>query len=478
MVKEAGGRRVSCDTMLQMRSRAIALYIGVAVCIAGLFGGAAFYGHAASAQTLSATERAQLQAQYDQLQTEIAQQQAIITQTQAQERSLTGDVTTLNAQIKAAQAQIAAKQIAIKSISSQIDKKTATINALTGQINAGKQSLSSLVRQQAQLDDYTAVEVALGATNVSDFFSDMNTFASIENQMQGLFSTIKSAQSQTETEKQQLAAQQNATKDAEHTIQVQKAQVTAAKTTKQQLLTQTASQEKTYKQILATQQAEAAALYSRLFNLRDTSGIEFGTAVQYAQQASKATGVRAALILAFLSQESDLGKNVGQCLVTNLTTGDGKGKNTGTPFSGVMKAPRDTVPFQAITAALAVDWSTQPVSCPQSVGYGGAMGPAQFIPSTWQLYAPRIASALGIGGEPDPWNAQAAIMANALYVADLGAGAGTYTAEESAACHYFSGQSCSASATIAGYGKSVVAKADAYQTDIACLDDSTACSSS
>ena len=183
--------------------------------------------------------------------------------------------------------------------------------------------------------------------------------------------------------------------------------------------------------------------------------------------------------LAFLSQESDLGKNVGQCLVTDLSTGNGKGKNTGTPFKGVKKAPRDTVPFQAITSALAIDWSAQPVSCPQSVGYGGAMGPAQFIPSTWQLYAPRIGKALGIGGaEPDPWNAQAAIMANALYIADLGAGAGTYTAEKSAACHYFSGQSCGASATINGYGVSVVNKADAFQADIDCLNNNATCTAS
>jgi len=39
-------------------------------------------------------------------------------------------------------------------------------------------------------------------------------------------------------------------------------------------------------------------------------------------------------------------------------------------------------------------YSTQ-VSCPMSFGWGGAMGPAQFIPSTWILYKSKLSSILG-----------------------------------------------------------------------------------
>ena len=99
------------------------------------------------------------------------------------------------------------------------------------------------------------------------------------------------------------------------------------------------------------------------------------------------------------------------------------------------------------------------------------MGPAQFIPSTWKMFAPRIAAALGIP-QANPWIARDAIMANAIYIADLGAGAQTYTAERNAACKYFSGSSCDAAGgVIASYGNSVVAKANKFQQDIDFLAD-------
>jgi membrane-bound lytic murein transglycosylase B len=182
--------------------------------------------------------------------------------------------------------------------------------------------------------------------------------------------------------------------------------------------------------------------------------------------------VRAALILAILTQESDLGKNQGSCLVTNIDTGDGAGKNTGTLFEQVMKAPRDTVPFKSITDRLGKDWKMTPVSCPPGTkyttgrGFGGGMGPSQFIPSTWELFKGRLGTLLGVDADQvNPWNPQHSIMATALYMADLGAGNGGATAERNAACRYYSGAACSPGRKPANvfYGDQVMAKASNIQ---------------
>jgi len=436
-----------------MRKRAGTAFIVVSVFICG----GIFAVPQAQAQTLTPEQRAVLQAQYDELQKEIAAQQLIIKETQAQKNSLQGDVTTLNAKIKAAQAQIDAKNIAIKQLSSQIAQKTVVINKLSTRIERGKESLASILRQTQVLDDYSIISVMLGAKDVSEFFSDLDAFNSIKTELKNLFAEIRDAKAQTEVEKAQLADKQNQTADAKYVIETQKQQVASDKTQKQQLLAIKTNQETEYKKVLADRQAKAAKIRAALFPLRDASAISFGVALQYAQQAQKVTGVSPALALAILTQESNLGANVGQCYLTNDATGAGVGKNTGTPFTKVMAPNRDVPPFLALSLQLGFDPHKQVVSCPiaSAGGWGGAMGPAQFIPSTWALYANKVAAGIGVA-VANPWDPKDAIMAMSYLLADNGASAGGYTAEFTAAARYYAGWGGASTAVGRGYAASVM----------------------
>jgi membrane-bound lytic murein transglycosylase B len=426
--------------------------------------------HLAFAEELSAEERARLEREYNSLQEEITQWENVLTETRAKKNTLQGDVTYLNAQIKEAEAQIRQKNLAITKLGDEIHTKTKRIGELEFRIDKGRDSLASLIRRKHEIDDLSIVEVALATESAFDLFEDVDRIASVETGLHREFALIRGVKAETESERAELSKKQDQELDARYVVETKKQQVKTAETEKQKLLTITKNEEQAYSQVLAERKQQAAAIRARLFPLRDAEGIPFGTALEYAKVAGAATGVQPAVILAFLSQESDLGRNVGQCYVTDLTTGNGKGKNTGTPFTGVMKAPRDTVPFEAITKALGYDWSTTVVSCPQPGGYGGAMGPAQFIPSTWQIIASRVTSALGISSA-NPWDAKHAIMANALFISDLGASAQTYTAERNAACRYFSGSACPSSGWIASYGDQVMAKAAKFQQDIDFLRD-------
>lgn len=417
----------------------------------------------ASAQELTDAERAVLQAQYDALQKEILEQQQIIADTQAKKKSLQGDVTLLDAQIKAAQAQIAAKNIVIKQLASQIAQKNVLIGELSDRIDRGKESLASLLRQEAVIDDMPFVAVAFSRRSLSAVYADVDAFVSLKTELQDLFSDIQTAKAQTENEKAELATKQNATLDARYVVEQQQKQITSNKTQKQELIAITANQEAEYKKVLADRQAKADAIKAALFPLRDAAPIAFSVALQYAKAAQVKTGVRPAFILAVLTQESNLGNNVGQCYLSDITTGAGVNKKTNATVSNVMKPGRDIPPFVDLGTRLGFDPLHQVVSCPQSSGYGGAMGPAQFIPSTWKLYEGQVAAITG-HSVPNPWDAGDAITAMAAYFEDLGAGAGTYTAERTAAAKYYAGGAWATAGR--AYGNSVMRLAESIQGNI------------
>src|SRR5262249_45361497 len=103
-------------------------------------------------------------------------------------------------------------------------------------------------------------------------------------------------------------------------------------------------------------------------------------------------------------------------------------------------------------------------------GWGGAMGPSQFIASTWALYAPRVKSARG-GSVPNPWDPQDAIMAMSFLLSDNGASAGGYTAQFNAAARYYAGWSGPSTAAGRSYANQVMAKVAQIQQNIDFLKD-------
>lgn len=415
------------------------------------------------AQELSGEERAKLEAQLVDLEREMKKTQGTIDTLSAQGASLQRDVAILNGEIKKAKLQVRTTETEIKALSAGIVIHSRTLGTLSAKMTREQQSLAQILRKTDAIDDYTLVEAVLSTEDLSEFFGDLDSFASIKAAMRESFEELRDTKQQTEKEKTGLESSRTDQQILHSALVLDQKKVEAKEAEKKKLLAETKGQESQYRQLKGVQEQTAAQIRAKLFPLRDTSGIQFGQAVEYAKTASRITGVRPAMILAILSQESDLGKNVGQCLITSLETGDGKGKNTGTPFPGTMKVPRDTVPFARLMKAAGRDPFNTPISCPLPGGYGGAMGPTQFIPSTWEMYEGRIKSSLGVGAA-DPWNALHAITATGLYLADGGAAGGSYIAEHTAAAKYYAGGNWATAGQ--GYGNSVMAKAAAFQKDI------------
>ena len=231
---------------------------------------------------------------------------------------------------------------------------------------------------------------------------------------------------------------------------------------KQQLLAVSKQKESAYQQLATQKKIQADRIRAALFPLAGIAvKIDFGTALSYANEVQTKMGIDPAFLLAILTQESNLGANVGQCFLTNPDTGAGVGKNTGTPFAKVMHPTRDVPPFLSITNDLQINAFQTAVSCPiaGAGGYGGAMGPAQFIPSTWKIFADRLKSLLGY--EANPWAPRDAFMASGMYLSDLNGTGTSASAQSRAACSYYGtrGSTCS-------YSRSVMKLKSSIQNNI------------
>lgn len=405
--------------------------------------------------------RAKLQAQLNDLENQIAQQQSILDQTKSQDVSLSRDIKILDTQIAQAQLQIKARDIAIEELQGGIADKEQTITGLNSQMQSELESLAAILREKNQLDTTSAVVLALSSQSLSEFFADLDAFDQVNSKLQDSFTTITNTRDITQQQKDDLQAQLDEETQLRQVQQLQKQQIQTQQQRKQQILAETKGQEKAYQALITKNQQSAAQIRAALFQLTGSAAIPFGKALDYVNEASKQTGIRPAFLLGIIREESDLGQNVG----------------TGT-YLVDMNPTRDIPVFRAITASLGLDPASMPVSKKQWYGWGGAMGPAQFIPSTWALYAGYVTpdyhyesskdriGALTGNGPPNPWSPQDAFMAAALLLTDDGADAQTPSAEFRAAMCYLAGCGNANKASLQFYGQNVARYAAQYQCQI------------
>lgn len=457
-----------------MRRFSLFVFIGV-FCLAP----SAAYAQSSAAQAVAQRQQ-DLQNQLSVIEGQIAEQQKLLDTAQNQHQTLQTQINAFNAEIKKTQLQIQAINLTITKLNGTIGVHNQTLSQLSAQLVAEKESLAQILRQTQMLDGYSVVSVALGSQSVSAFFKDLDAFTSIKSSLADSFNHIEKTSVSTAAEKEALEARLVEQEKLRTVAQLAKQAVQAQEREKQQLLTQTKGVEANYQKLIATIQKTAAQIRSELFMLRDSASIPFGTALTYALAAEKATGVRAALTLGVLKQETNLGENLG--------TGSWR----------VDMAPnRDQPVFVYITQALGLDPDKMPVSKRPSYGWGGAMGPGQFIPSTWVCYGgfintktntctppsgatvsfwqgpwqyvaskDRVRKLLGGSSPSNPWDAQTAIMATAMLMADNGADARTLAAERLAALRYFAGWSGAKNPAYAFYGDGVMGFAARFQADI------------
>ncbi len=413
-----------------------------------------------------AQERSELEQQLAELEREIDEHQQTIEEYKKQGGTLKTEINVLNSRISKLNLQVKALNLSISKLDQNINETQRQINQTENAIDSHRGALAESLRTLYDTDRRGLAQILLANETLSDFFGSINDLALVQDNLRIALTEITRLRQDLLTQKEELALEKSDAENLKFIQERQRSSVQSTQSEKANLLSVTKGKESEYQKLLAKTQASAAQIRTRIFELLGGGELTFEKAYEYARLAESATGVRAALILAILHRESLLGKNVGRC-----------------SYETAMHPTRDIPYFLDLLGRLNIDPVSEfaKVSCANQHGsYGGAMGPAQFIPSTWKIYESKITAVTG-NNPPSPWNNSDAFTATAVYIEDLldSSSCRSYASENQHLVAYQTLlERCAAAKYYAGgnwyryrfwYGDPVVTKANEFEDDIRVL---------
>lgn len=385
--------------------------------------------------------------QIEELQKQIDAFQGQVAQKQEKASSVQGEIQRLANEIKKSELEIQGFNLAIQGTNLQINKVEDQIKQTEAKIESSKADLVSALRLMARSEQITPLEMMVKKENLSSFFSDLYDLYFLQSGVKQKVENLKDA-------KLALAAMGDELND--ELDQRQKLKTLEEITNKQ-----AANKRAEQKKVLSQVQKEASQINSKikvvqtdLSRLKEQitylvqAGVSVEDAIRFGKLAAIRSGIRPAFLIAVLDVESRLGLNVGRTgkWQTDMHT-------------------RDHDAFLAICQKLNLDPDKTPVSRKPNYGWGGAMGPAQFLPNTWLAYENEVARLTG-HNPPSPWNIEDAFTAAAVKLARQGAAQKTRAGEIAAAKAYIGGSPSCSKSICNFYANTVLDKAREIEKDL------------
>lgn len=368
-------------------------------------------------------------------------------------KTLANEIASIDVEIRRRQIEIQQLDLAIEKANLEIKQKEASIAELKARINRSRESLASTLLLLYARDQEDIIGVLLKNVSLSEFFGALFNLERLRSNIQTSLEEFKAQHVFLQREREELKEFEKEQRDLKALQELERRFLAQKKKEKEELLRLTKGKEAIFQQLLKSKKKDIASLRTQLFYLEKT-GITAEEALKFVELAAKRTGIRPAFLLALLEVETGRQFEEGVISVgSNVGTGNWREdmylcyKRLGRYYGGSniakynSRAESEREAFFKITEALGLDPDKMPVSKePSYIGCGGAMGPAQFLPTTWLIYEKRVAELTG-HNPPNPWNVEDAFTAAALFLADRGAVSQTVAGEMKAAKAYLSGDS-------------------------------------
>lgn len=334
--------------------------------------------------------------------------------TAAEAELISQQLKKLTQELAKAELELERTQLNIKSVKAESQTTAEKIEQLEQDIQTKRQHLRSNLRALHEKEQESFIEILFRSASLSEALAARAGMEKVQIQVVATATELQAVVRDLKQQQAQLEQQQADLNQLSSILSAQQSEIAERRAAQNKFLAAKRDEQATFENLIADARQAREEIERDVFELKG-SGVKLSltAATDIAKLASKLTGVRAAVLMAVLKVESNLGNNLG-----------------GGKFPDDMH-PASREPFLRITAKLGLDPHTSPISArPRSFqGWGGAMGPAQVMPQTWEGIEGRVSSLLGKAAA-NPYELTDAFVATAVFLADRGAAnpAGEYKA--------------------------------------------------
>jgi peptidoglycan hydrolase CwlO-like protein len=419
------------------------------LCASFIIAGCLFMSPAHAVTSTALKELEQNQQKIKQKKAEIARLEAEMKeltskrdQTAAQADLIAHQVARIENELDKATLELGQTQTSIKHVRQQITQTTSDIETKREEIERYRQYIAALLRQMYNYENKSLLHLFLSTLQFSEVLAQQAARRDLQGHaataVRELYEKIKTL----EDEEKNLSEQERSLGTLHTALESQQSDLRLKRQAKEKFLSAKQKEQITYDNQISEAQRARQEIEQEIFSLKG-AGIEMklNDALSMAQYASQLTGVRPALILGVLKIESDMGTNLG----------------SGHFPEDMQPASREA--FLRITKKLGLDPATAPISARPTryAGWGGAIGPGQFMPQTWETIEGRVAQLMN---KPlaNPYELADAFVATAVMLADRGGT--TRQGEYEAVNRYLAGPNWQ---YVTWYGDTVLAVAEEFE---------------
>lgn len=360
--------------------------------------------------------------------------------------SVQGDIEILKAKIATSELEIRSLKLAIEESTYKLRQTESRISTVSDKIDRTRLRLATSLRMLNQREEAPLLLQLAEAGRVSQIFVAFSELDQLHAGLSTMVDELQGTKTELEVIREEIEEEKQ-TQERLKRLEESQREISARQKEKHNQTLKKIEKEKS--KIISTiseKKRDLEKIRQQITYLAQV-GVSAEEAVRFGELAAIRTGVRASYLIAVLEVESRLGLNVGK----------GNWKTD--------MHPRDHEAFKKITAKLGLDPDTTKVSKAPSYGWGGAMGPAQFLPNTWLAYEDEIERLTG-HNPVNPWNIEDAFTAAATKLARGGAASRTRAGEIRASKAYISGSGSCSKSICNRYANQIQEKADEIEQEL------------